>query len=88
MSDPSSANGDEDLVLVEIDTRVALVTLNRPAQRNALSSALLRRLRHVMVALEADDDVDVIILTGSDPAFSAGVDLKELGSGASSPDPG
>src|SRR4051812_5053418 len=70
--------GDE-LVLVETHERVATVTLNRPRQRNALSRALQRRNRQVLTALDADDTVDVIILTGADPAFCAGVDLKELG---------
>jgi enoyl-CoA hydratase len=68
-----------DLVLVEVDERVATMTLNRPDQRNALSRALQRRIEEVVTELEADDDVDVIILTGADPAFCAGVDLKELG---------
>ena len=75
-----------DLVLVDLADRVATMTLNRPAQRNALSRALQRRLREVMLELEADDEVDVIILTGADPAFCAGVDLKELGGGGLRPD--
>src|SRR5690242_3511683 len=71
---------DSRLVLVEVDERVATMTLNRPDQRNALSRALQRRIEQVVTELEADDEVDVIILTGADPAFCAGVDLKELGS--------
>ena len=72
---------DDELVLVSIDGRVATATLNRPRQRNALSRALQRRIREVLLALDADDAVDVIILTGADPAFCVGVDLKELGGG-------
>jgi len=71
-----------DLVLVEIDARVATMTLNRPGQRNALSRALQARIVEVVIDLESDDGVDVIVLTGADPAFCAGVDLKELGSSA------
>ena len=70
----------DDTVLIETADRIAVVTLNRPAARNALSSTLLKRLREAMAEVDASDDVDAIILTGADPAFSAGLDLKELGS--------
>ncbi|MDY7100278.1 MAG: enoyl-CoA hydratase [Actinomycetota bacterium] len=70
----------EDVVLVEVADRVGTVTLNRPEARNALSSEVLRRLPLVMADLDANDDVDVVVLTGADPAFCAGLDLKELGS--------
>jgi enoyl-CoA hydratase len=70
-----------DQILVDISDRVGLVTLNRPASRNALSGTLLRQLRSSMAALEADDGVDVVILTGADPAFCAGIDLRQLASG-------
>ena len=79
---PDGADGT-DLVLVDVADRVAVMTLNRPGQRNALNTALQRRIPEVVHALEADDAVDVIILTGADPAFCAGVDLKELGAGGS-----
>jgi enoyl-CoA hydratase len=67
-------------LLVEVRERVAVLTLNRPAARNALSSELLRALPEAIVAADANDDVDVIVLTGADPAFCAGLDLRELGS--------
>jgi enoyl-CoA hydratase len=69
-----------DTLLVEVRDGVALLTLNRPAARNALSSELLRALPEAIVAADANDDVDVIVLTGADPAFCAGLDLRELGS--------
>ncbi|MHB8681427.1 MAG: enoyl-CoA hydratase [Acidimicrobiales bacterium] len=69
----------DDVVLVDVDAGVALVTLNRPESRNALSRQLLRELRRVMGELDGRDDVDAIVLTGADPAFCAGLDLKELG---------
>ena len=69
-------------MLLEVSDRIATITLNRPAARNALSSEVLRLLPELMRAADARDDVDVIILTGTDPAFSAGLDLKELGSTA------
>jgi enoyl-CoA hydratase len=71
----------QDLLLVDVDDRVATVTLNRPQSRNALSRALQRALHRSMSDLEADEAVDVVILTGADPAFCAGIDLKELGAG-------
>ncbi|MCU0267633.1 MAG: enoyl-CoA hydratase [Acidimicrobiales bacterium] len=71
-----------DLLLVEVRDHIATVTLNRPEARNALNRALLRRLHEVMGELDADAAVEAVILTGADPAFCAGVDLKELGAGA------
>ncbi len=68
------------IVLVDVSERVATITLNRPEARNALSSEVLHRVPEVVRELEADDAVDVMILTGADPAFCAGLDLKELGS--------
>lgn len=72
---------EPDLVLVEVADRIATITLNRPKARNALSGALIRDLRAAVRAAQDDDAVDVLILTGADPAFCAGLDLKELGSG-------
>lgn len=60
------------------DGRVALVTLDRPDRRNALDRALRRQLWHALRDLDADDATAVIVLTGADPAFCAGVDLTEL----------
>jgi enoyl-CoA hydratase len=67
-------------VLCDVGDRIATITLNRPQVRNALSSEVLRLLPQLMMRAEGDVDVDVIILTGADPAFCAGLDLKELGS--------
>ena len=69
------------VVLVEIADRVAVITLNRPEARNALNRAVRKALPAAIERCDADDGVDVMILTGSDPAFCAGVDLKEFGSG-------
>jgi enoyl-CoA hydratase len=71
-----------DVVLVEVDEGVATITLNRPEARNALNREIRRRLPQAITELENDAGVDVMILTGADPAFCAGIDLKELGSGA------
>ncbi len=71
---------DEPPVLLEIADRAATVTLNRPDVRNAMSSELMRDLWQQLQRADSDPAVDVIILTGADPAFCAGLDLKELGS--------
>jgi enoyl-CoA hydratase len=67
-------------VLLDVADRVATITLNRPEVRNALSSEVLRLLPALVTKADGDPDVDVIILTGADPAFCAGLDLKELAS--------
>jgi len=67
-------------VLYDVSERIATITLNRPEARNALSSDVLALMPQRMREAEADNEVDVIILTGTDPAFTAGLDLKELGS--------
>jgi enoyl-CoA hydratase len=69
------------VVLVEVDGPVATVTLNRPEARNALSRALRRAIFTTLRDLDERDDLAAIVLTGADPAFCAGVDLKELASG-------
>lgn len=67
-----------DLLTTTVDG-VGVVTLNRPAKRNALSGELMSSLAAAVSAFDADPAVRVIILTGTDPAFSAGFDLKNLG---------
>jgi enoyl-CoA hydratase len=70
-----------ETIMVEKDGGVATVTLNRPDAMNALSRELRAALAATMVALDADEDVSVVILTGAgERAFTAGLDLKELGS--------
>jgi enoyl-CoA hydratase len=71
----------DDLVLVEVADAVATVTLNRPDARNALNRDMRRALPREMRALDERDDVAAIVLTGADPAFCAGLDLKELAAG-------
>ncbi|MDO7835461.1 enoyl-CoA hydratase [Sphingobium sp. HBC34] len=70
------------LVILERAERIATVTLNRPEALNALSLSLQTELARIFIELEQDKTVDVIILTGAgERAFSAGLDLKELGQG-------
>lgn len=73
----------EDVLKVEREGAVALLTLNRPQAMNALSVALRRALAETVEKLEADGGVHVLIVTGAgEKAFSAGLDLKELGQSA------
>ena len=69
----------ENIVLVERDGPVAIVTMNRPDALNALSRALRAELVKTFAELAEDDTVRVAILTGAGRAFTAGVDLKEAG---------
>ena len=77
---------DSDILLTETTDRVRTLTLNRPASRNALSAALRRRFFDALAEAEADDSVDVVVVTGADPVFCAGLDLKELGDKTTVPD--
>jgi trans-feruloyl-CoA hydratase/vanillin synthase len=65
-------------VLVELDEGIAWVTLNRPAKRNAMSPALNDEMVRVLDALEIDERVTVVVITGAGDSFSAGMDLKEF----------
>jgi enoyl-CoA hydratase len=70
-----------DVVLVDVAERVATITLNRPEVRNAINGELSVALARAVDDCEASDDVDVLILTGADPAFCAGADLREVAEG-------
>ena len=71
----SRAEGS-DLVLVEREGAHAVVTLNDPEKLNPLSAPLTVRLRETLTELAADESLRVVVLTGADPAFSAGGDLR------------
>ena len=65
-------------ILVETRGAVGLITLNRPAALNALCAALIEELDAALDAMEADDAIGAIVLTGSDKAFAAGADINEM----------
>ncbi|HMM13360.1 MAG TPA: enoyl-CoA hydratase [Parvibaculum sp.] len=73
----------DPVLLVEKSDGIATVTLNRPTAMNALSRELRQAIAETFEALEADPETRAVILTGAGKAFCAGLDLKELGSGAS-----
>jgi len=65
-------------IVVETRGNVGLITLNRPKALNALSNALVAELKQAVDAFEADANIGAIVVTGSDKAFAAGADIKEM----------
>jgi enoyl-CoA hydratase len=65
-------------ILVETKTRVGIIRLNRPQALNALNTALNAELAQAITAFDADDGVGCILITGSEKAFAAGADIKEM----------
>jgi enoyl-CoA hydratase len=69
---------DYENIRVETRGRVALITLHRPAALNALCNALIAELNHALDGYERDDGIGCIIITGSEKAFAAGADIREM----------
>jgi 2-(1,2-epoxy-1,2-dihydrophenyl)acetyl-CoA isomerase len=69
--------GTEDL-LAEVDDGVAVLTMNRPGRRNAMSEAMMAAMDRVLGDVEADDAVGCVVLTGAEGAFCAGGDVKAM----------
>ncbi|MGS1095671.1 enoyl-CoA hydratase [Aquamicrobium terrae] len=65
-------------IIVETRGKVGLITLNRPKALNALNSAVLGELLAATKAFDADDNIGAMVLTGSEKAFAAGADIKEM----------
>jgi enoyl-CoA hydratase len=65
-------------ILSETRGKVGLITLNRPKALNALSPALMRELAAAIDGFESDDGIGAIVITGSEKAFAAGADIKEM----------
>ena len=72
--------GSYQTISLSTDGRVATISLSRPEALNALNSTMVRELVAAFDALEPDDSVHCVVLTGSDKAFCAGADLKEMAS--------
>ena len=75
----------EEHLLVEKTGHVLVLTMNRPAAKNAFSPNMLARMAEAWVTADSDDEIRVVILTGSTEVFCAGADLKAM---MSNPDPG
>jgi enoyl-CoA hydratase len=69
---------EHNTILVEQRGAVTLVTVNRPQALNALNSEVLKELIDVFAAYDADDSQHCLVLTGSEKAFAAGADIKEM----------
>ncbi|THV23956.1 enoyl-CoA hydratase [Peteryoungia ipomoeae] len=67
-----------ETLLIEHRDRVAIITLNRPQALNALNSTVLHDLTAALRALQADPGISAVVLTGSEKAFAAGADIKEM----------
>jgi enoyl-CoA hydratase len=67
-----------DNIVVETHGAVGLIRLNRPKALNALCDALVREMGRALDAFEADDAIGAVVITGSDKAFAAGADIKEM----------
>ncbi len=66
------------MITSEVDGAVALVTIDRPGSRNALTTEMIRSLAETLVGHDGDPSVRAMVLTGRDPAFCAGLDLADL----------
>ncbi|MFC4348574.1 enoyl-CoA hydratase [Kordiimonas lipolytica] len=69
-----------ETILLDKQEGVGLITLNRPDALNALNSKLLQELGEALLALDADAEIGAIVVTGSEKAFAAGADIKEMSS--------
>ncbi|MCP3054696.1 enoyl-CoA hydratase [Aurantimonas marianensis] len=69
---------ETDIVLQSREGRVAILTLNRPKALNALNSAVMRELVQLTAELDRDPEIGAILITGSEKAFAAGADIKEM----------
>ena len=84
---PSGTAPDAPVLLTEVSERIGVLTLNRPARRNALNGELMAALDAAVKAMASDNDVKVVILTGAPPegghgGFCSGGDVKDGGRGA------
>jgi 2-(1,2-epoxy-1,2-dihydrophenyl)acetyl-CoA isomerase len=77
MTDKVIETGTEDLLAV-VKSGVAILTLNRPAARNAMSGAMNQALRETLASVEVDPDVKCVVLTGAGKGFCAGGDVKGM----------
>lgn len=79
LSQQFCTNNTEELVLLSHPAdRVALLTLNRPKAKNALSNQLISDLNNKLIELEKDSKIAVVVLTGHKEFFAAGADIKEM----------
>jgi 2-(1,2-epoxy-1,2-dihydrophenyl)acetyl-CoA isomerase len=78
MSDTRTLDTGTDDLLAHVEDRVAVLTMNRPKRRNALSGAMIAAMGSVLAEVEADPDVRCVVLTGAEGAFCSGGDVKGM----------
>ena len=84
---PARHDTGTDQLLAEVAGPVAVVTFNNPGKRNALSSGMRAALPGLLEALQADDDIRVVVVTGAgDKAFASGADISEFADRRTSPE--
>jgi enoyl-CoA hydratase len=69
------------MVDYDVQDRCAVITIDRPEARNAISPEVARGIEAALDRAEADDDIWIVVLTGAPPVFCAGADLKAIGAG-------
>ncbi|KAI8579659.1 hypothetical protein K450DRAFT_240863 [Umbelopsis ramanniana AG] len=74
----STTDGNYQNIVSETRGKVGLITLNRPKALNALSSALFHEVNDALFKFDADENIGAIVITGSEKAFAAGADIKEM----------
>jgi 2-(1,2-epoxy-1,2-dihydrophenyl)acetyl-CoA isomerase len=81
MADSRTLETGTDFVTARVEDRVAVITLNRPERRNALSPVMFEGLERALVDVETAQDVGCVVLTGAGGAFCAGGDVKGMAEG-------
>src|SRR4051794_32415638 len=80
-NETSGTGAGEPHLLFEREGHTAVVTLNRPAKRNALSSEMLVRMHDAWMEIDRNNDIRVAIVTGAGGNFCSGADLKAMAAG-------
>src|SRR6202158_4127704 len=82
MPTPNPATPSNDPALFRIEGPIATITLNRPAAFNSIDLSIAKKLEQLGAAVEADDDIRVLLIEGEGRAFCAGGDLQTIGAAA------
>jgi len=77
-STPTGEHMPYEMILTETRGRVGLITFNRPQALNALNSKLMNEVTDALDAFDKDDGIGAMVITGSEKAFAAGADIKEM----------
>ncbi len=77
-SERARMTADYETILTNVEGRVATITLNRPKALNAISNQLTQEVLDAAIRYDRDEDIGAIVITGSEKAFAAGADIKEM----------